>query len=59
MVEQLRFQIVSSMSAPVGTPAMAEVDRELTPIIAELATLEPGNDQHPTARQLFNWLVDP
>ncbi|CAL4082435.1 unnamed protein product, partial [Meganyctiphanes norvegica] len=59
MVEENRYQIVSSLSVPVGTPAMSEIDRELTPIIAELATLEPGDDQHPTASQLFDWLVDP
>ena len=44
---------------PVGTPSLAEVDRELTPILAELTTLGPGNDQHLSCRQLFNWLVDP
>ena len=44
---------------PVGTPSLAVVDRELTPILAELSTLGPGNDQHLSCRQLFNWLVDP
>ncbi|CAL4128777.1 unnamed protein product [Meganyctiphanes norvegica] len=51
--------IAAAMPKEVGTPAMAEVDRELMPIIAELTTLGPGNDQHPSARELFNWLVDP
>ena len=35
------------------------LDRALTPILAELVTIEAGNYQHPTVRQLFNWLVDP
>ena len=35
-----------------------ELDREMTPIIAELETLSPGNDDHPVVRQLFNWLKD-
>ena len=36
-----------------------KIDKELTPIIAELITLGPENDEHPSVRQLFNWLVDP
>ena len=47
------------LSASVGAPSMAHIDREFIPLIAEVTTLGPGNDQHPTVRHLFNWLVDP
>lgn len=56
---EVRYLMADRLSSPVGTPAMAEVDRELTPLLAELLTLGPGNDQHTCVRQLFNWLVDP
>ena len=46
--------------AAVGSPAMAELDREMTPILAELMTVEqkPWDINHPTAIKFFNWLVD-
>ena len=43
----------------VTTLDSEQLDRDLTPILAELVTLEPGNKQHPTVRQLFDWLVNP
>ncbi|CAL4111280.1 unnamed protein product [Meganyctiphanes norvegica] len=36
-----------------------EIDREMSPILAELMTLGHGNEQHPAVKELFNWLVDP
>ncbi|CAL4111070.1 unnamed protein product [Meganyctiphanes norvegica] len=42
----------------VITSDWTELDKELTPILAELVTLGPGNDQHPAVRDLFNWLVN-
>ena len=49
-------------SATVGTPAMAELDREMTPILAEVMAvgrfliLEDNED--PAATKLFDWLLD-
>ena len=49
-------------SATVGTPAMAELDREMTPILAEVMAvgrfliLEVNED--PAATKLFDWLLD-
>ncbi|CAL4115480.1 unnamed protein product [Meganyctiphanes norvegica] len=45
-------------SVTVYTPDRIELDKELTPILAELVTLGPGKDQHTAARNLFNWLVN-
>ena len=59
LTDEVKCLMAAVKPQEVGTLAMAEVDRELIPIIAELATLGPGNDQHPTVRQLFNWLADP
>ncbi|CAL4112102.1 unnamed protein product, partial [Meganyctiphanes norvegica] len=53
-----RFEHSASDETPVGTTAMSDIDRELTPILAELMALEPGNVHHPTARKLSNWLMD-
>ncbi|CAL4064023.1 unnamed protein product [Meganyctiphanes norvegica] len=49
--------LMDSMSATVGTPAKAILDREMTPILAELMTLK--NKNHSAFEQLFKWLVDP
>ncbi|CAL4115477.1 unnamed protein product [Meganyctiphanes norvegica] len=45
-------------SVTVFIPDRAVIDKELTPILAELVTLGPSNDQHPAIRNLFNWLVN-
>ncbi|CAL4125072.1 unnamed protein product [Meganyctiphanes norvegica] len=49
--------LLDSMSATVGTPAKAILDREMTPILAELMTLK--NKNHSAFEQLFKWLVEP
>lgn len=36
-----------------------ELDRELTPVLEEMLTIEPDFDHHPASGNLFNWLVDP
>ena len=39
---------------------LAEIDRELTPILADLTTLDFGNDQqHPAVQYLYKWCTDP
>ena len=38
---------------------MEEVDRELSPILAELCTLGPEHQDHPTVKWFSNWLLDP
>ncbi|CAL4121797.1 unnamed protein product [Meganyctiphanes norvegica] len=42
----------------VVAPDRTELDKEITPILAELMTLGPGNDQHPAVSHLYNWLVN-
>ncbi|CAL4115474.1 unnamed protein product [Meganyctiphanes norvegica] len=49
---------LDNMSVTVVTSDKTELNRELTPIIAELVTLGPGNDQHPAVRYLFNWFLN-
>ena len=55
-------------SGTISTLDMAEVDRELTPIIAEMLRLETdkdmlhlgtGNNLHPVVSQLSKWLQNP
>lgn len=54
------YDLLESMFETVETPAMAELNREMMPILAEMLTLGPENhNDHPSAKQLFNWLVDP
>ena len=38
---------------------MVEIASKLTPILAEMFTLGPGNNHHPAIGQLFNWLIEP
>ena len=54
-------QMVSWYDSYAGycTPDRPELDRELVPILAELETLGPGNNHHPSTRKIYNWLVDP
>ena len=47
------------MYQTVETQAMAELNKELMPILAELFTLNPTNKDHPAFQSTFNWLVDP
>lgn len=51
--------LLAEISFPVGSPAMVNIDREMTPILAELLTLGPADGNNSTIKQLFNWLVDP
>lgn len=51
--------MLDKISMTVGTPDRTQLNRKLTPILAELVTLKPGNEQHPVVTQLFNLLVDP
>ena len=37
---------------------MKELDRAMTPILAELMTLGPESNNHPTVRQFSTWLID-
>ena len=43
------------MSVSVGTPAMADLEREMTPILAEVCTLGPGEHEHSAVKELCNW----
>ncbi|CAL4105300.1 unnamed protein product [Meganyctiphanes norvegica] len=58
-MEEWMLHVNSMMVASIGTSNVVELNRELTPILAELVTLAPGNDQHPAVKQLFTWLVNP
>ena len=51
--------LYQSMAHTVGTPAMAELDREMIPILTEVATLECRNKDHPKIKQLYKWLLVP
>ena len=51
--------LIKSSATVVGTTDWDELDRELTPILTELLTLGPGNDQHPSVSQLFHYLMNP
>ena len=42
-----------------GHPSMAEIDKNLRPILEEVAILGPGNQDHPAVQQLYSWLVEP
>ena len=57
------FQLNMSQSDKINTthkvPDTTELNREVTPILEELMTLGPDNDQHPCVRQLSKWLEDP
>lgn len=39
--------------------SMEMLDRKLTPILAQLTTLPPGNDHHPDVQCLYKWLTQP
>ena len=39
--------------------SMTKLDREMTPILAELMTLGPDNEDHPSVRRFSTWLIDP
>ena len=57
--------LLARRSTAVGTPVMAELDREMTPVLADLMTLGTegnlgtGNVGYPAAKKLFDWLVEP
>ena len=57
--ENSLWSLLNQMKAAPVDPELAKYDRELTPILAELTTLQPGNHDHPVRNQLFNWLVEP
>ena len=59
MIKSVYNELFTIMEIPVGRPDMAEIDRELTPLLAELLTLGPRQENHPSVRQLFHWLVHP
>ena len=44
----VRSQLFELVTAPVGNLVLAEIDRDEIP--PELVTLEPGNDNHPSAQ---------
>ena len=59
-VEDVRVScILGRMSSPVDTPAMEEISRKIIPYLADLLTLESGDEEHPSVRQVFKCLVDP
>ena len=37
---------------------MKELDRAMTPILADLMTLGPESNNHPSVRQFSTWLID-
>ncbi|CAL4236300.1 unnamed protein product [Meganyctiphanes norvegica] len=51
--------LLDRLCATVGTPAMIELDREMSPILSEVVMLRSGNKEHPAAKQLSNWLLEP
>ena len=51
--------LYESMYRTVGTPANADLDKEMTPILIEQCTLGPGKHEHPAVKQLSNWLFQP
>ena len=59
MIKDVYNELACIMEAPVGTPEMADIDRELTPILTELMTLGPYSENHPSVRQLLNWFLQP
>ena len=56
---QEAMSMLDDMSSSVNSPAMEDIYREMSPILTELLKLKPGNNNHPTVKNLFNWLVDP
>ena len=60
MIKAVYNELFLVMETPIGSPAVAHIDKELTPILTELfLTLGPRIENHPTIRQLVNWLVHP
>ena len=55
----IEYPLIKSSATVVGTTDWDELDRELAPILTELVTLGPCNDQHPSVRQLFGYLMNP
>ena len=51
--------LITSMSPMVDDPAMADINREMIPILLELLTLGQRNYEHPADLQLSKWLLDP
>ena len=54
--------ITGSMSSPgkvISVMDRSDINRELTPLLIDLVTLDLGNDEHPSVKKLFNYLVDP
>ena len=55
----IEYPLIKSSATVDGTTDWDELDRELTPILTELVTLGPCNDQHPSVRQFFDYLMNP
>ena len=51
--------LYESMYARVGTPSAVKIDKEMSPILAEILTLKQGIKKLPALNQLYSWLVDP
>lgn len=47
------FDIVSS-----GRPAIKWIEYEVSPVLARVLMLPPGNDRHPDVVWIFNWLAE-
>ena len=58
-MSEVKKSICMLRKTTVDSIDRAELDRELTPILAEVLMLKSGNDHHPAIRQLFHWLTDP
>ena len=51
--------LYDSMSAKVGTSSMAELEREVIPILTKLVRMRSMNKKHPVVKKLYKWLMDP
>ena len=52
-------EVTELLYSSVESQAMVNYRSLLVPILAELVTLGPGNEQHPSVILLKDWLLDP
>ena len=54
----IRSQLEGLCNEPVHLSSKEDIDREITPILPEFFMVNSWNDDHPTAKKLFVWLLE-
>ena len=50
---------MSRSEESISKTEKSHINRELSPVLANLMTMKKRSDQHPAVRQFFKWLADP